>query len=367
MVLNLSRRHFYRLRNSAAFRNSKSPQFQFLRFQRRVPPGRRFQQANSPRQSPRQTYRQSPRQTYRQSPRQTYRQSPRQTYNQSPRVKNVQNSNKFQKSRTSNRPKNANIHTGLPVIRGTFPAQFELHGPYASIPLELSSSSSPPCPQIFKPAYVLSIRPERMQEFVRRMGPWSTYCKRGKCVIGSTLDKKQLLRSNVINSAGSKLKLGEIGCWLSHLNAWQCIDAAPYDHGTIFEDDAGFTHSTQISSRVQEAMAELDRTGTHWDVLYWCVLPFPHVSAGLRDCHLKHWFIAPPNQCFGCIAYTIKKSVAHMWISRAKPIHNPVDVWVSESFNRLKVFCIKPILGFMVYSFSDTDDSMNPGYLRYLK
>jgi GR25 family glycosyltransferase involved in LPS biosynthesis len=176
-----------------------------------------------------------------------------------------------------------------------------------------------------------------------------------------------LLRSNVINSAGSNLKLGQIGCWLSHLNAWQCIADAPYKFGTVFEDDVGFSNSLEISQRVQVAMTEMDQTCTNWDVLFWCVSPLPHVHAALRNCHLKNWFIVPPNQCVGCIAYTIKKSVAHMWISRAKPIHNAVDVWVSESFDRLKAFCIKPFLGFVVPSFSDTDESRNPGYLQYLK
>ena len=328
MVHNLSRRRYFASRLSRLSPNFKSPRSRFAMLKRKIPIARRFIRPRSPR---------------------TYR--VRQNIHQ---------------PRASSRPNKYIVHTELPEPRGVFPPQFELEGPYVTIPTQVSSPS-PPYPQIFQPTYVLSIRPERMQEFLRRMGSWSMYCKRGNCVVGSTLDKNKMLRTNVINTAGSKLKLGQIGCWLSHFNAWQCIADAPYEYGTIFEDDVGFSNSTQISLRVQEAMAELESTSTPWDVLYWCVLPFPHVAAGLKECQLKNWFVAPPNHCLGCIAYTIKKSVAQLWLSRAKPIHNPVDNWVTESFDRLRAFCIKPILGFMVPSFSDTENQRKPGYLRYLK
>ena len=251
------------------------------------------------------------------------------------------------------------------ATKGGFPLEFEMKGSF--IDISQSTSTWPSFSQIFQPIYVLSIRPERMREFIRRMGPWGAFCKRGNCVVGSQLDRNQMLKGNVINSAGSKLKLGQIGCWLSHLNAWQCIANAPYEFGTIFEDDVGFSYSAQISLHAQEAMAELEQTSTQWDILYWCISPIPHVAAGLKDCDLKNWYIVPHNHCLGCIAYTIKKSVANLWVAQAKPIHNPVDIWVTSYFNNLKTFCIKPVLGYIVPSYSDTEDQRQPGYLRFLK
>jgi GR25 family glycosyltransferase involved in LPS biosynthesis len=218
-------------------------------------------------------------------------------------------------------------------------------------------------PKIMQPTYVLSIRPERLEQFSQRMGQWMIHCKRPPCVVGKKLDKSQLYRNHTIDSKGGKMKLGEIGCWLSHLKSWQCIAASPYESGTIMEDDASFGTNLQ---RVDLAMEELKQKNIPWDILFWCHSPIPHVSQYLKPCGLDNWSRASRNNCMGCIAYTIKKHVAQIWSQRAKPIQSPVDVWVAEYFDRFQVYCIKPVLGSILPSVSDTTETMNPGYLKYL-
>jgi GR25 family glycosyltransferase involved in LPS biosynthesis len=257
---------------------------------------------------------------------------------------------------------------GLPKPTTDFLPQFELNGSlYNTAVIPLIPDTVPPYPFIFQPTYVLSIRPERMQSFIQRMGPWGSFSKRASCVVGSTLDRKKLLQTGVINLKGNNLKLGQIGCSLSHLNAWQNIVNAPYEYGTVFEDDAGFSYSSEVEQHVKKAMLELKMTNTDWDILFWCINPIPHVAAGLQTCHLQNWHRVPLNNCMATIAYTIKKSVAQFFVQNAKPIHNPVDVWISEYFGRFKTFCIKPVLGFIVPSCSDTEDQQNPGYLRFIQ
>jgi GR25 family glycosyltransferase involved in LPS biosynthesis len=247
---------------------------------------------------------------------------------------------------------------------GKFPPEHELMGAY-NVLVDSSDHVVPHSsfPLILQPAYVLSIRPERMIQFAQRLGPWMIHCKRPPCVVGKTLDKQSLHKQRVISRVGGKMKVGQIGCWLSHLKAWECIAAAPYAQGTIFEDDADVGRDLRC---VETAMNELKQKNIHWDVLYWCMLPMPHVKRGLRECGLTHWMQVPKDNCMGCIAYTITQRVAKMWVGKAKPIYNPVDVWVAQDFGNLQVYCIRPELGYMVPSVSDTENNARPGYLRYL-
>lgn len=246
-----------------------------------------------------------------------------------------------------------------PMPSDNFSPKYEMVGEF--IPLVDAPTST--YPKIMQPTYVLSIRPERLEQFSQRMGQWMIHCKRPPCVVGKKLDKSQLYRNHTIDSKGGKMKLGEIGCWLSHLKSWQCIAASPYESGTIMEDDASFGTNLQ---RVDLAMEELKQKNIPWDILFWCHSPIPHVSQYLKPCGLDNWSRASRNNCMGCIAYTIKKHVAQIWSQRAKPIQSPVDVWVAEYFDRFQVYCIKPVLGSILPSVSDTTETMNPGYLKYL-
>lgn len=250
-------------------------------------------------------------------------------------------------------------HKGLPMPSTNFSPAYEMVGTF--IPLVNTPTST--YPKIMQPTYVLSIRPERLEQFSKRMGPWMIHCKRPPCVVGKKLDKNQLLRERTIDRQGGKMNLGEIGCWLSHLKSWQSIAASPYGSGTILEDDASLGTNLQC---VDTAMAELKQKNIQWDILFWCHSPIPHVGRSLKPCGLDHWSRVTKNNCMGCIAYTLKKHVAQTWSQCAKPIHNPVDLWVAESFDRFSTYCIKPVLGSIIPSSSDTTDNATPGYLQYL-
>ena len=252
------------------------------------------------------------------------------------------------------------VNQGLPMPSGSFPEEHEMKGDY--IPL-VDSNVDSDYPIILRPTYVISIRPERFTNFVKRVRQWMIHCKRPPCVVGKTLDKNKLLKEGTINRQGATLKLGQIGCWLSHLKAWQCISNSPYEYGTVMEDDAFLGYDMQ---RVNKSMEELETKKIRWDVLFWCILPMPHVEKGLQPCGLTYWKRVPKNNCMGCIAYTVTKQVASMWSQKSKPIHNPVDVWVTQDFDNLQVYCISPILGYMVPTSSDTEDQLKPGYLKYI-
>ena len=225
----------------------------------------------------------------------------------------------------------------------------------------------PLCPSVFRPSYIISIRQPRFEDLARRMGPWMAHCRRAPCVLGMTLNKNHLQQNRTLSPSSEPLTLGQIGCWLSHYHAWEAVARSPCEFGTVLEDDVAITSSTGVADRVNQAWEELEKNHIDWDVLFWCISPLPHVAGGLQTCELTHWYRVPPMHCMGCVAYTMKKSVAQSWVRRAKPIRNPVDVWVAQDFGRLKVYCIKPVLGFIVPTGSDTAHSPRPGYLKFLR
>lgn len=267
-------------------------------------------------------------------------------------------------NRRRSQSKKSDKNTVIPPSRlQKFNPQYELMGNFITYDSSVSSS----CPDIFKPTYVLSIRSERMNNFVQRFLPWMNFMKRPSCVIGAYLDKQNLVRDKLVTPhAASKLKLGEIGCFLSHLNAWKCIANGPYEYGSIFEDDAEIPLSE--ASRVNESMKEFEEKHISWDILFWCINPIPHVAASLQECRpLQHWKRVPPNSCMGGIAYTLKKHVAQSWVSRFNGITEPSDLWITKTFGQFNTYCINPILGFMVpTNESDTAHTKSPGYNRYL-
>lgn len=212
----------------------------------------------------------------------------------------------------------------------------------------------PPCPEVFRPSYLISIREARFQDLAQRMGPWMAHCRRAPCVVGLTLNKNQLYSAGTLARTGNSLKLGEIGCWLSHYNAWSAIARSPFEYGTLMEDDAAIACTLEVAAHVNQSVAELQEKKVPWDVLYWCISYAPHVAQGLQECGLTHWYRIPPHHCVGTVAYTIKTTVAQSWVQRAQPIRNPVDGWLCHEFEHLQVYCIKPILGTVVSTASDT-------------
>lgn len=257
----------------------------------------------------------------------------------------------------------------LPHPCGSFPQEYEMIGVQCLPKFEISASNVS-YPQILNPSYVLSIRPERFYAFVDRFGPWAQCCRRVKCVVGVDLDKTTLLRNGTVSRRARRMRLGEIGCYLSHLTAWKAIRDSPLEYGTVFEDDVDihFSKAAQTVRTIQNAMDELVSKKIKWDVLYWCISPAPHVKKQLQP-HpvLKKWSVVPTNACMACIAYTINKRTASLWCARALPIAVPVDVYVSSTFGTsVKTLCINPHLGTIIPSSSDTSHTARPYYLKYL-
>jgi len=76
------------------------------------------------------------------------------------------------------------------------------------------------------------------------------------------------LRSYFFNAAGiqpSRLSAGEIGCYASHMLAWQRIAEGNKPYALVVEDDAVFTY--KIKEQVLAALAEAP---SDWDIIHLC-------------------------------------------------------------------------------------------------
>ncbi|GAA0309529.1 glycosyltransferase family 25 protein [Rhodovulum strictum] len=112
----------------------------------------------------------------------------------------------------------------------------------------------------------------------------------------------------------------EIGCYLSHINAWRCIAEGPAPGGFVFEDDFD---ATPDLARVMEALS-VDEVGD-WDMVKLFTLD-PTVSLG-GGRELVHGFrIGIPYRVPTClIGYGLTKAAAAGLAARALPFFRPVD------------------------------------------
>ena len=62
------------------------------------------------------------------------------------------------------------------------------------------------------------------------------------------------------------LKLGEIGCFLSHYNIWEEVVTKNYKQVVVLEDDIRF--KPNFKSNLIAMMREVDDLGLDWDLIY---------------------------------------------------------------------------------------------------
>uniref|UniRef100_A0A6C0BQN9 Glycosyl transferase family 25 domain-containing protein n=1 Tax=viral metagenome TaxID=1070528 RepID=A0A6C0BQN9_9ZZZZ len=110
------------------------------------------------------------------------------------------------------------------------------------------------------PIYGISIRKDRKERFLKRLGTLRKYVKGIHGVNGITLKPRQGC------APGCKLRRGQIGCFFSHRQIWRRMLAANHPIACVFEDDVTFY--AHFPQRVIQAIKYLNRHQPKWDVLY---------------------------------------------------------------------------------------------------
>jgi len=112
----------------------------------------------------------------------------------------------------------------------------------------------------------------------------------------------------------------EIGCYLSHIEAWRQIAQGDAPGGFIFEDDFA---ATPDLAAVMQAVS-LDKSG-EWDMVKLFTLDPSVPLAGERDLRVGTRIGIPYRVPTCLMAYGVTKAAAQQLLANAVPFFRPVD------------------------------------------
>lgn len=132
------------------------------------------------------------------------------------------------------------------------------------------------------------------------------------------------------NPGKVKMTAGEIGCALSHIKVWKKYQEMGVSSVLVIEDDAVFINSFR---EITELLWEMKPK--KWDIIF-----FGFMNAG-KKIQIYNKYFYKPEYGFELVGYVISKSGLNKLVSLL-PVSGPVDVWLSENFNRLNVWALDP-------------------------
>ncbi len=216
-------------------------------------------------------------------------------------------------------------------------------------PQFLAGLSSEPLPWIekFEKIFVISIRPLRLRGLRMSLKDWWNHVQQVAAVNGH-----YLTLANVPNLApGAGLSRGQVGCYLSHINAWKEITSQGLECALVLEDDAAICYKRSLLDKMTQCLQELEEGAIEWDIFnlgYWAphFAQFRNITAhvGVGDC----WT--------GTQAYAVTKRGVQILLDHIGQMHLPVDIAIGELTKQgvLKSVCTVPPLFSYVRCSSDT-------------
>lgn len=210
-------------------------------------------------------------------------------------------------------------------------------------------------PQGMGPVLVISIRPERMNKFAQRMGPWMKHMKRFPSTDGRTINIRHWVSSRKV--LYSKMSPGRMGCYDSHVRIWETIARSQYPVVTVLEDDVDldYAQSSQLCSKINQSLQELNCNHVLWDFLCWGHGPWAF-GKNIPFQGLSMW--RKPGMCQGFFAYTLTRSMAQKLVTQCRPYKGTaVDKWFYDDFikkNAVTVLSLEPGICWVVTGESDT-------------
>lgn len=228
---------------------------------------------------------------------------------------------------------------------------------YSSL-LKPSSEFEQALPKQLGKVFVISIRPERLMYFRRRMGPWSKHVELWPGVDGAKLDKNQMLKDGTLKpstwhqrSGELTIRRGEIGAYMAHYTLWQHIAKLQLPFATIMEDDADICYSKLIVERVKKMFADLDHLQMNPDMIY-----FGHNDYNAPEKRFEGTEIAIPNKCQGFFTYRVTLDGVQKLLSIAMPIGLPIDIHVMSQRHIVQQVSMEPRLNWVVDVWSDSNN-----------
>lgn len=111
---------------------------------------------------------------------------------------------------------------------------------------------------------------------------------------------------------------GEIGCYLSHLDAMRVLLASPAQQALILEDDVGLTEDLPEVLRALAAVPE------RWDMVKLSAV-HGGTPRSVLPLTARHSLTVMLSQCTGSSAYVINRFAAQRYLERLLPMRLPYD------------------------------------------
>ena len=121
------------------------------------------------------------------------------------------------------------------------------------------------------------------------------------------------------------VSLGAVGCYLSHIKAWQKLIESEEKLVHVMEDDA--SPECDIDKMNQFAN-EVEKIDPEWDVVYFGYFPTPFHS----DTRLASGVMGVKSMVYATHSYLISKKGAKKLLEHALPMVNAIDAYMSLSF-----------------------------------
>ena len=159
-------------------------------------------------------------------------------------------------------------------------------------------------------------------------------------VNGKKLDINQLKKK--YNIKNNRLKLTEIGCYLSHLNIYKKIKQDNNKGYTIIFEDDFLVKSYNLLYEVKKIITILNDKNIDFDFIF---------LGNLRNNYAKNvqdniYNIDNSNKLFGTHGYVVNNKNIDKIIDKTKIIDRPIDIMIQDlSYKKIfKTFVIKPNL-----------------------
>lgn len=147
-------------------------------------------------------------------------------------------------------------------------------------------------------------------------------------VDGALLSKEEI--KNIVDFAtysklvSDNVRLGGVGCYLSHIKALQAFVDSNYEFALIFEDDVSFD-----PERLESVIQELLDNREFWDINTFQIARkgSPITLKTLSNSQKLSLYL---SKFTGAGAYLINRKAAHKLLEKALPIKMPIDLYFSR-------------------------------------
>lgn len=191
-------------------------------------------------------------------------------------------------------------------------------------------------PEYLRPGLVISIRPERFEKFMARVGNWAEHFQLFPGTDGRTLKHIKL--------HGKIRTHGQWGCHDSHVRAWRYIVEQNLPQALICEDDTNITDSQELLRRIYLCLAEVSQSPSKlkFDVFYFAWSKLTH----RRKVRQITAHVAKPLYFLQLNAYVLTNEGAQKLLRQpeTKIYTMPVDVLLHHMANKgvIKSLCANP-------------------------